>query len=79
VAIRVSDTGYGIPPEELPHICDRFYRGKRAITGGGEGRSGLGLAIVKSIVEAHGGRVEFESTPGRGSTFSVYLPPCPGD
>ncbi|RLB27723.1 MAG: hybrid sensor histidine kinase/response regulator [Deltaproteobacteria bacterium] len=71
--IRVSDTGIGIPKEELSRIFDRFYRVKnektRFITG-----TGLGLPIVKSIVEAHNGRIKVESEPGKGSTFSAYLP-----
>ncbi|HEX5466151.1 MAG TPA: HAMP domain-containing sensor histidine kinase [Candidatus Limnocylindrales bacterium] len=71
--LRVSDTGVGIDPGELPHVFDRFYRGTRA----GEVRaagSGLGLSIVRSIVEMHGGRVAIESTPGQGTSVSVDLP-----
>ncbi len=68
----VADTGVGISPEDLPHVFDRFFRGdkSRANTGG----SGLGLSIVQSIVRAHGGQVEAESEPGRGSRFIVTLP-----
>ncbi len=73
VDIRVSDTGYGIAPDEIPLIFERFYRVKtdktRYIIG-----TGLGLAIVKSIVEAHNGVVKVESKEGAGSTFSVRLP-----
>ncbi|HHW42157.1 MAG TPA: cell wall metabolism sensor histidine kinase WalK [Syntrophomonadaceae bacterium] len=71
--VCVSDTGKGIPAEELPYIWDRFYKvdKSRARSDGG---SGLGLSIVKSLVEAHGGRVEASSTPGKGSVFSFYLP-----
>ncbi|MBC8418432.1 MAG: response regulator [Desulfobacterales bacterium] len=73
VCIQVSDTGFGIPQEEMGRIFDRFYRIKsektRFITG-----TGLGLSIVKSIVEAHNGVIQVESELDRGSTFSVYLP-----
>ncbi len=71
--ITVRDTGPGIPPEDLPHIFDRFYRGDKSRsrrTGG----MGLGLAIAKHLVEAHGGRIWAESTPGQGATFHVVLP-----
>lgn len=65
--ISVADTGRGIAPDDLPHIFERFYRGN-------EGGLGLGLAIVRELVDAHGGRVEVRSEPGRGSTFTVFLP-----
>ncbi|MDQ2934554.1 MAG: HAMP domain-containing histidine kinase [Chloroflexota bacterium] len=71
--IEVADSGPGIPPNELPRIFERFYRG----TNTGDARasgSGLGLAIVRSIVEMHGGSVEVESTIGSGSLFRVVLP-----
>ena len=70
---RVSDTGVGIPQEELAQLFERFYRVDKARskeTGG----TGLGLSIVKHVAENHGGRVAVESTPGEGSTFTVYLP-----
>jgi signal transduction histidine kinase len=73
VAIRISDTGIGIPEAKLSRIFERFYRVDRARskeTGG----TGLGLSIVKHVAENHGGRVTVESTPGEGSTFIVYLP-----
>jgi signal transduction histidine kinase len=73
VELRVSDTGPGISPEDLPYIWEKFYRvdpARARDTGG----SGLGLAIVRQIVELHGGRVEVSSTPGEGSTFTVVLP-----
>jgi two-component system, OmpR family, sensor histidine kinase SenX3 len=73
VVIRVSDTGIGIPQAKLPRIFERFYRVDKARskeTGG----TGLGLSIVKHTAENHGGRVTVESTPGEGSTFTVYLP-----
>ena len=70
VEFAVSDTGPGVPAEQLPHLFDRFWQGARARRGG----AGLGLAIVKGIVEAHGGRVFAESTPGAGATFHFWIP-----
>jgi K+-sensing histidine kinase KdpD len=67
---RVIDTGVGIPADRLPHIFERFWQGQRGDRNG----VGLGLAITKAIVEAHGGKIEVESAPGQGSTFSVQLP-----
>ncbi len=71
--LAVSDTGIGIPAEHLPRIFERFYRVDKA-RDRASGGTGLGLAIVKHIVEAHKGRVDVRSTPGQGSTFSVYFP-----
>ncbi len=68
--IWVRDNGKGIAPEDLPHVFDRFYRGKNIREEG----SGLGLAIVKSIAEVQGGSVEVESELGEGSTFTIKLP-----
>jgi two-component system sensor histidine kinase/response regulator len=73
VTIEVTDTGLGIPDEDLPHIFDAFYRVRHGKQEEVEG-SGLGLSIVKTIVEQHGGRVEVHSEPGHGSTFRVILP-----
>lgn len=73
LVVRVADSGIGIPPEDLPHIFDRFYRVQRPETEEIEG-TGLGLSIVKSIVEKHGGRVWVESQPGEGTTFTLILP-----
>jgi len=72
VILRVSDSGPGIPPADQLHIFERFYRASN-VPDGVVG-SGLGLAIVKSIVENHQGRIWVESTPGKGSTFTVVLP-----
>jgi len=70
--IGVSDTGMGIPPEDLPHIFERFYRvGATALKVPG---TGLGLAIVKKIVDMHGGSIEVHSRLGEGTTFTVLLP-----
>lgn len=67
----VHDTGVGIPADEIPHVFERFWRGRgtEATTG-----SGVGLAVVDELVRAHGGHVEVDSSPGRGSTFTVFLP-----
>jgi signal transduction histidine kinase len=72
-SIRVEDTGMGISLEERGRIFQRFYRSAEARSRG-EGGAGLGLCIARSIAEAHGGKIEVESTPGRGSTFTVFLP-----
>ena len=69
----VEDTGIGIPAESLPHLFDRFYRVDKARSRD-VGGTGLGLAIVKRVAEAHGGTVTAESTPGKGSRFTVVLP-----
>ncbi|MFQ6058704.1 MAG: sensor histidine kinase [Anaerolineae bacterium] len=73
VIIQVSDTGPGIPAEHLPRIFERFYRVDETQSRR-KGGAGLGLSLVRSIVEAYDGWVSVESTPGRGSTFSVHLP-----
>jgi signal transduction histidine kinase len=68
VAVAVSDTGVGIPPERLPHIFDRFYRSPDSRG------AGLGLAIAKNLVAVHGGEIEAESKPGAGTTIHFRLP-----
>ena len=70
--ITITDTGIGIPSDELDKVFDRFYRADKS-RGIVEG-SGLGLSIVKSIIEAHGGRIDVESEEGKGSSFTIYLP-----
>jgi two-component system OmpR family sensor kinase len=69
--LRVCDTGIGIDPVDLPHIFERFYRADRARSRQG---TGLGLSIAQTLVEQLGGHISAESTPGKGSTFSVWLP-----
>jgi signal transduction histidine kinase len=69
--MTVSDTGVGIPADELPRIWDRLYRGDKSRSTRG---LGLGLSLVKAIVAAHGGRVDVRSRPGAGSTFELRLP-----
>jgi two-component system phosphate regulon sensor histidine kinase PhoR len=71
--VAVSDTGIGIPAEDLDRIFERFYRVDKS-RGRAAGGTGLGLAIVKHIAEAHGGEVAVDSAPGRGSTFRVFFP-----
>jgi two-component system phosphate regulon sensor histidine kinase PhoR len=73
VEVTVADTGPGIPPADLPHVFERFYKADRSrspVPGG----TGLGLAITKHIIEAHGGRIRVASTPGEGTTFAFTLP-----
>jgi two-component system phosphate regulon sensor histidine kinase PhoR len=73
LCVSVSDTGIGIPSQDLPRIFERFYKVDRSRTRNAGG-TGLGLAIAKHLVEGHGGRLWADSTEGRGSTFSFTLP-----
>lgn len=72
--LTVADEGPGIPPEARPRIFDRFYRADPSRSRPG---SGLGLSLVKSIVQAHAGEVDVETEPGKGSRFTLSLPPAP--
>jgi signal transduction histidine kinase len=73
VSVTVSDTGIGIPEEELTHIFDRYYRVDRSRRDSA-GHAGLGLAIVKKILELHGSRIEVQSTLNSGTSFTFQLP-----
>ena len=71
----VSDTGPGIPSEDLPHVFERFYRGEKSRTRSKDGKGfGLGLSIAFWIVRNHDGRIEVDSVEGEGTTFCVWLP-----
>lgn len=71
--LQVADKGIGVPPKDLSKIFKRFYRSRHEVVSETRG-SGLGLTLVKHITEAHGGNVEVESEPGKGSVFSIILP-----
>jgi len=73
VVISVVDLGIGIPKDEQQRVFDRFHRVSTGLVHDVKG-AGLGLSIVQHVVQAHGGRIELESEPGRGSTFSIHLP-----
>jgi len=73
VEVTVADTGAGIPPEDLPYIFERFWRGDKSRSRAGGG-SGLGLAIARQLVEMHGGKIGVESTPGQVTRFTFTLP-----
>jgi signal transduction histidine kinase len=71
LTLRVSDTGTGIPADQLRHVFERFSKAPDS-----EG-SGLGLAIARSLVQAHGGSIRAESEAGKGTTIVITLPPSP--
>jgi signal transduction histidine kinase len=71
VEIAVRDSGPGIPPQELPHLFERFYRGDRSRHLPG---NGLGLSLARAVAHAHGGEIRVESSPGTGCTFTLSLP-----
>ena len=73
VLIQVTDSGGGIPAEDLPRVFSRLYRADNTLIQG-VGETGVGLSVVKSLVEAHGGRIWVDSVMGKGATFSVLLP-----
>jgi signal transduction histidine kinase len=77
IQIVVADNGEGIPPDDLPFIFDRFWRGDRARTHQEGTGSGLGLAITGQLVKAHGGTITVDSAPGSGTTFTITLPVAP--
>jgi len=70
--LRVADTGSGIDPADLPHVFNRFYRSDKSRQH--NGASGLGLAIARSIVKAHGGSIDVESSSVDGTTIVIHLP-----
>jgi signal transduction histidine kinase len=74
VAIVFQDSGIGIFAEDIAKIWDRLYRADKSRSQRG---LGLGLSLVRAFINAHGGKVEVQSTPGQGSTFVVYLPSKP--
>jgi len=73
VKIAISDTGKGIPESQLPHVFDRFYRGD-ASRSSSSGGAGLGLSIVQSIMVLHGGSVDIQSQPAKGTTVTLLFP-----
>jgi signal transduction histidine kinase len=75
VTIKVTDTGPGIAADELPHLGERFYRGRAARNYRAPG-TGLGLAIAKEIIDRHGGRLTIDSEVGQGASFRIWLRPA---
>ncbi len=73
ICISVADQGDGIPASDIPHLTQRFYRVDKSRSRN-VGGTGLGLAIVKHILVRHRGKLLIESSPGKGSIFSVFLP-----
>jgi signal transduction histidine kinase len=78
VAVYVTDTGQGIPADNLPHVFERFYRADKARSrSGGSGGTGLGLSIVRSVIKAHGGEISIDSQEGKGTSVRFTLPIYP--
>ena len=73
ICVQVRDTGIGIPPDQIEHIFDPFYQVRQPETRKMHG-TGIGLSISRDFIEMHGGRIIVESTPGKGSTFSLIIP-----
>src|SRR5207248_761819 len=76
--LAIQDTGIGVHADAQPHLFDRFFRADPARSPGVDG-AGLGLSLAKWVVDRHGGRIEVQSRPGEGSTFTVHLPLVQGD
>ena len=73
ISVCVSDTGIGISQEELPHLFERFYRSEKAKNSKSEGM-GIGLVLAKEMIDAHGGKIEIESIPERGTCVRMFFP-----
>jgi signal transduction histidine kinase len=69
--VKVEDEGPGVPPEDLPHLFERFFRGRR---GEGAPGSGLGLAIARNLARLHGGDIHVQPADGKGSAFVLRIP-----
>jgi signal transduction histidine kinase len=76
VQIDITDTGIGVPADEIENVFEEFFRASNAKESEKDG-TGLGLSIVKQIVERHGGKISVQSKQGEGSTFTVILPKNP--
>ena len=73
IAVRITDRGLGLTPEQASHVFEKFYRVDSSITRSIDG-TGLGLALCRGVVEAHGGDISVTSKPGEGSVFTFRLP-----
>ena len=76
VELVVRDYGSGIPPEKLPHIFDAFYTTKDGPDASGKGGTGLGLSTCRDIIESHHGKIRVDSSVGKGTAFTLRLPPA---
>lgn len=74
VDLMVRDSGSGIAPDKLPHIFDPFFTTKSGPDASGKGGTGLGLSMCRNVIEAHRGKIRVESTPGKGTAFTLKLP-----